>query len=201
MVKLRRRFRRIERFLDAHDTIPFLTIALVAICVAVFAVQGLTEGVWEQFRFTPALAAERPWTFLTSMFLHAGSDHLIFNMFMLFWFGWMLEAVIGVKRRYILVTFLLAGLAGGLADILTLPPYVSALGASGAIMGLVGLRCVSYPSPIAILLAIFYGGAAISGVLSPTGNIAHGSHLGGLIVGVVLAIYWIKTRKISWSVW
>lgn len=148
----------------------------------------------------------RPWILITHMFLHGSLAHLFFNMYVLFMFGFLLEQKIGPKR------FLLIYLASGiLAAIITsaLDPILSpllagqasvgrALGASGAIMGMLGvliflmpnLRLLLFfviPTPlwlaaIAIALIDVFGLFYSSGV----GNLAH---LSGLVVGLAYGLY------------
>ena len=188
--------------MKSHETFPFLTLFLVALCVSVFALQNVASAELQaQLKFTPLFALERPWTFITSVFLHASTLHLVSNMFWLIIFGFALESYIGVSRKYILATFLIAGAAGGFSDILTIPVFASSLGASGAIGGLVGLRAISDPSTVSIMMAFLYAMVSIMGLVSPTDNVAHGSHLAGLLVGVALGYYFVKTKKISSSVW
>lgn len=97
------------------------------------------------------------WTLLTSMFLHAGLLHLFVNMFSLFYLGHLVERIIGKKRFFWL--YFIAGMVGGLlfivgtyfgnfiprGDFLFGTPSTSAVGASGAIFGLVGLLSVLIP--------------------------------------------------------
>lgn len=104
------------------------------------------------------------WTLITSMFMHAGFLHLFFNMFSLYFIGSFVEKVIGRKRflRFYLVSGIFAGLffsilayffgygiwarIFGTSDIL-------AVGASGAIFGLLGLLAVITPRKKVYLLA------------------------------------------------
>jgi membrane associated rhomboid family serine protease len=95
------------------------------------------------------------WTFLTSMFFHAGLFHLFANMFSLFFVGRFLEKLIG-KKRFLGVYFI-SGLVGGLffvlASLIYNDPLISALGASGALFGLVGVLAVLVPKSRIYLIA------------------------------------------------
>jgi len=78
-----------------------------------------------------------PVAFVTSMFLHGSPSHLIFNMLLLFFIGFALEAVWG--HAAYLGVYLLAGIAGGVTHVLMHPGMSEpAIGASGAVAGLMG---------------------------------------------------------------
>lgn len=104
------------------------------------------------------------WTILTSMFMHAGFFHLLFNMFSLWFVGRFVESIIGRKR--FLVFYLLAGIIAGLFFSLLAAffgygifervfgnPGVAGVGASGAIFGLIGLLAVLTPRNRVYLIA------------------------------------------------
>jgi rhomboid protease GluP len=75
------------------------------------------------------------WRLVTSLFLHANLQHLCLNMFSLFIFGRMLEKPMGSAR--FLVLYMISGLFGGLAS-MVVHRLDESVGASGAILGLVG---------------------------------------------------------------
>src|SRR5262249_23598709 len=72
---------------------------------------------------------------LTSTFVHIGIVHLVFNMFVLFRIGPMIQALLG--RPGFTTVYFVSGIAGSLAS-LTWNPYLVSAGASGAIFGLYG---------------------------------------------------------------
>ncbi len=83
-----------------------------------------------------------PWTPITSMFLHEGFWHILWNMLYLYWFGRIIGDFIGDNKIFPL--YLLGGLAGGLAFFTVsnlLPMFTAdtyfAMGASGAVMAIV----------------------------------------------------------------
>jgi membrane associated rhomboid family serine protease len=76
------------------------------------------------------------WRFFTSMFLHAGLLHLAFNMYALYLFGDLVEDIYG--RATFVAIYFLSGFLGGVASYAFGSPYVLAVGASGAIFGLIG---------------------------------------------------------------
>lgn len=84
--------------------------ALVYLCVNVFF--PAKEDLWVLFPlYFPANDLFRPWQFVTSMFMHANTGHLFFNMFALFSFGSLLERVWGAKR--FVIFYMIVGLGAG----------------------------------------------------------------------------------------
>lgn len=153
------------------------------------------------------------WRLLTSMFLHAGIFHLLFNMWALWVVGSFLERIMGTLRFVLL--YFIAGLAGSVLVLVAGPEYVATVGASGAIFGVFGATFLwAYLSrgrdmmadqlvrTMGIILAInivisFVGSAYISWQ----------AHLGGLIGGVAAfaALRWGDKQgfrgKISNDAW
>lgn len=141
----------------------------------------------------------RPWILLTHMFLHGGVNHLLFNMYALFIFGPMLEQRIGTRR------FLLIYLASGIiAAFISSFFYRFSLGASGAIMGMLGTLIILMPDlglllffviPMPLWMAgVIYALIDIFGIFFPSGvgNIAH---LVGMTFGLLYGVYLKKERK------
>ena len=149
------------------------------------------------------------WTFLTSMFMHGGFFHLFVNMLSLFFIGSLVEKILG-KKRY-LWFYLIAGLFAGLFFILTsyilkTDLNIYAVGASGALFGLVGLLMFLTPDlpvyimfiPIPIKMKYAAPGILILlWIISALGNVPLGNtaHLGGLILGLAYGIYLRKKYK------
>lgn len=165
------------------------TLWLLGIITAVFLLQLAEPSVTEQFKLVAADAAERPWILLTSIFLHGGVVHLLYNGFGLFMFGSILENELGVKR-YLLV-FFASGMAASIAAALF---YPASLGASGAIFGIIGAVAIlrpmltvwaySIPMPMFLAAAAWAVGDMI-GIALP-GNVANAAHLAGLAMGIAL---------------
>jgi membrane associated rhomboid family serine protease len=149
-------------------------------------------------------------TILTSMFLHGGWLHIGFNMLFLFVFGPAVEYVCGHVRY--LAFYLLCGIAGGIAQIAISPgSHVPALGASGAIAGVLGGYLVNFPfASVRTIIPIFFfplfvrlpailvigiwaatqflnGFGSISDrAAESTGGTAYFAHIGGFCAGVLL---------------
>ena len=156
------------------------------------------------------------WTFLTSMFMHGGFFHIFANMFSLFFIGSLVEKILG-KKRY-LYFYMVSGLSAGLFFVLSSLIFSSdfstyAVGASGALFGLIGFLMLITPNlPVYIMfipipIKMKYAAPGILVVLwfiSIAGNVPIGNtaHLGGLLVGLIYGIYLRdkyknKTRYIS----
>jgi membrane associated rhomboid family serine protease len=141
----------------------------------------------------PALGAIS--TMFGHMFLHGGAAHLIMNMVMLLAIGRLLEPLLGAKR--FLALYLLSGLAGGLFEWAWSPiSAVPAVGASGAISGLVAAQAMLFgqskrgPLLQALGLGVAWvvlqviTGAVLAG---PGLRIAIMAHIGGFLAGLALA--------------
>jgi membrane associated rhomboid family serine protease len=99
---------------------------------------------------------KRPWlSVLSSMFLHGGVAHILFNMVFLFVFGAATEDRLG--RLRFLVFYLLVGYIAAYGFALTYPGSLTPLvGASGAIAGVLGSHLVLYPRSKTIALVLSF---------------------------------------------
>jgi rhomboid protease GluP len=156
--------------------------------------QVLDEGA-----LIPALVAQGEWwRLLSSMFLHSGAVHLGLNMLSLYFLGSFVEAAFG--RGRFLALYLLSGLSGGLAYLYFGGFNVPAVGASGAIFGLLGgvlgyaLRrgTFSWQNPLIRQLLILLALNLYIGFSVP--NISNTAHLGGLAGG--FAFGWLVAPSI-----
>jgi membrane associated rhomboid family serine protease len=147
-----------------------------------------------------------PYQLVTYMFTHYDFNHLFFNMFALFMFGAAIENYWGQKRY--LIYYMVTGIGAGLVQLLVVYLQgiyypVPTIGASGAVFGLLLAFGMLFPNtplylmfiPIPIkakymvigygLIEFFFGVANHSG-----DNVAHFAHLGGMLFGVLLILYW-----------
>jgi len=145
--------------------------------------------------FAPLLALERPWTFVTYMFIHAGPLHLAFNLLALFVFGGPVEERMG--GRQFLTYYLLCGLGGAALSFLLMQfrPVELVIGASAAVYGVMlafawawpnqPIYVFPFPEPIAAKwLVTFAVGISLVLALIPTSDkVAHLAHLGGFAAG------------------
>jgi membrane associated rhomboid family serine protease len=148
-------------------------------------------------------------SFITSMFMHGGFFHLFANMLSLLFIGSLVEKILG-QRRYFLF-YMLAGLFAGLFFVLSTLVFPGdlntyAVGASGALFGLVGLLVVLTPNlpvyimfiPIPVKMKYAAPGILILlWLISIAGNVPIGNtaHLGGLLAGLAYGIYLRKKYR------
>lgn len=155
---------------------------------------------------------------VTHMFLHGSPSHLFFNMFALYMFGSALEGHWG-RNRFLLFYFF-AGLGGAVFQIISwkvglmglspmeqqmfLSTPFRVIGASGAVFGVLAGFGMLFPNVELLLLfppipikakyfVIIYGMLEI--VLGFGGfqtGVAHLAHVGGLVFGILLILYWKK---------
>jgi membrane associated rhomboid family serine protease len=185
-----------------------VVLNLIIINALVFIAQLFLDksiGITDLFALYPYDSGFfKPYQLVTTMFTHAGFMHILFNMYALWMFGSVLERVWGPKR--FLIFYLVCGLAASVAQ-LFLSDY-PAVGASGAIMGLLAGFAYLFPNTEFFILPIpfpikakymvaIYAGIDLFGGLhgGKADNIAHYAHLGGLVMGFVLVIIWNKTNK------
>jgi membrane associated rhomboid family serine protease len=177
---------------------PVATYSLIAITAVVYALQLVVPGVTGALSYQTFFTASRPWTLLTSVFLHSGVLHIAFNMLSLWIFGRVLEEALG-RWRFVAL-YLLSGLGGSLA-VLLLNPGGGVLGASGAVFGLMGAYFVisrRMGVDSSGLVAIILLNLA-TGFFLP--NISWQAHVGGLVIGCAVAFIYLRTRpvRLRWT--
>lgn len=181
-------------------------IGLILIIVNVFfSYKGLTNTAFfdgYKFDVDRILVSKDYKRLITSGFLHVSWIHLIFNMLSLYAFSWLIEFQLGVIP-YLVIYF--ASLIGGNLFALFIHRHhgdYSAAGASGAVCGLIfasialypglgiGMFFISIPSWLYGLLYVAY---SIYGIRSNRDNIGHEAHLGGGLVGMLVAIIFVPS--------
>ena len=136
---------------------------------------------------------------LTSGFLHVNTAHLIFNMFALYMFG---DVVIQITGVYLFLLIYIASLLAG--NYFTYfnhknEPNYTAVGASGAVSGVVYSSILIFPQmklallflPIPIpgyIFGILYLLYTLFGMKSRRDNIGHTAHFGGAVAGFVITL-------------
>ena len=143
-------------------------------------------------------------TFLTSMFLHGGILHIGGNMLYLWIFGDNIEDRTG-HAGYV-IFYMASGVAASLAHIASDPAStIPAVGASGAISGVLGAYIVRFPHarvraivfigrfgqlirlPAFLLIGFWFVYQLLLSALDPTGGVAYFAHIGGFIAGLLFA--------------
>ena len=185
-----------------RNNVSYLFLALV---VVVFGVQFLVAPLFgvpvysrpwfEIFTITTA-NPEYVWTWVVSVFSHGSPTHLLFNAIVLYFFGPIVERQIGSKRFTAL--FLVSGVLAGLAQVglgLVTGETVRVLGASGALMAIMGVLAITAPDLKVLLfffvpmsvrtLAFLYAAASVLFVAGDLfSGVAHFAHLVGLFIGL-----------------
>lgn len=191
---------------------PLVTQGLILLNVCVFGYE-----LWlDEFSLNHLLAtwgtvprAFSPLTLLSAMFLHGGWMHLLSNLWFLWVFGDNIEDTFGPLNY--LVFYFLCGITGGLSHVLLHPDSaLPAIGASGAISGVMGAYLILFPrSRITTLVPILlfvttidvpavlmigywfvvqifsgFGNLAFAG--ADAGGTAWFAHIGGFLTGILL---------------
>jgi len=198
---------------------PFVTYIIIGINSLVFIYQYLIlppeslGHIINTYALTPATPSVI--TVFTSMFMHGGLMHIIFNMWFLWIFGDNIESVLGHKR-YVLF-YLLCGVGAALAQIqINTGSQIPMVGASGAIAGVLGAYLIRFPRatvhvlviliifitfirvPAMVVIGIWFLSNLTAGLgtlgIEETGGTAWFAHLGGFVSGVVLNQVFKKIR-------
>ena len=214
---------------NPRRTFPFVTYTLVALNVLAFLWELSLGARLERALFSVAFIPARYWlpgnwgfdlaTIVISMFLHGGLLHIGSNMLYLWIFGDNIEDRLG-HFRY-LIFYLLCGFLATFAHAMfSSGSNVPAIGASGAIAGVLGAYLVLYPHarvttllpifffitvreiPAIIILGLWFVLQLFSGVGSlgvrdaqDMGGIAYFAHIGGFVAGVLLIFVFGGMRK------
>jgi len=180
-----------------NNTVLFVCLGFFILSI-IFPVQ-----MFHFFALNPRLFLEMPWQLITSIFLHLEFWHFFVNSFVLLFFGNELERLLG-ERGYLKV-FLISGLAGNFGYILyshAMGSFVPALGASGAIFGVMGclaiiaprMKIIIFPIPfpinirIALLIFALYDFTMLflSAWHVIYSSVAYIAHLTGLLAGLYI---------------
>lgn len=187
-----------------HDSLMNETLAPVnAVIIAVTVLVSLaglrSSDFLERFLFVPRpiLREGEYYRLVTSGFLHANWAHLFFNMYSLYSFGAPVERTFGAAT---FVAIYFSGIIGG--NIVSLYLHRNhdyrALGASGGVCGVIfaaiflipGGMVYMFPVPAPVpsaVYAILFIIISFFGIRSRAGNVGHDAHLGGAIIGLLVA--------------
>jgi membrane associated rhomboid family serine protease len=207
------------RALLRRQSTAVMTLLIILINTVCFLFEIVQPGYMQSgFIAHYALVPDhlRPFSLLTSMFLHGGWLHLIGNMWFLWVFGSHVEDALGSFR--FLVFYLIAGVVSGFVQLmLNLGSPVPTIGASGAIAGVMGAFLILYPRarvvtlifivvfittveiPAAFMLIYWFAIQLISGLTSfssftDQGGVAWFAHVGGFLAGILLVKMFARRR-------
>lgn len=207
--------------------LPIVTTALILVNVAAFALEITALGAGGEqalsafigtYGVVPAsLGGLTNPDLITSLFLHGGFAHLLFNMLFLAAFGDNIEEALG--RISYLLFYLVSGVLASLTHIWFNPAStVPTIGASGAIAGILGAYLVLQPRgrvkaifffgffvtviavPAMLFILFWFAAQLFTGIASlgvdtaQTGGVAYWAHIGGFVAGLVLVMLWPKRR-------
>lgn len=183
------------------NNIHIATIAIMAANVLA-SLKGFNDQTFfERYKFgVGAIQAGQKDRMLTSGFLHVDLSHLFFNMFTLYFFADVVIYWFGPGK--FLILYFISLVAGSLLALFfhRNEPYYSAVGASGAVTGILysaillepgmrlGIMFIPIPLP-AYVLGILYLFYSIYGMKTRMGNIGHTAHFGGAIGGYVATLF------------
>ncbi len=176
------------------------TLALILLLVVLYGIfrfvpQPLQQQYWNNH--SAVWQQGEYWRLLTALFFHGDFLHLGYNCLSLYIFGSLLERYEG--KAFLLVTFFLSGLGGNVLSSILCPPDVYALGASGAVFGLIGAFLLrsrrekrqldgwNYPT-----IVLFVAISLVLGGVSP--DVDNWAHLGGCLTGFFLQWIWGKGK-------
>jgi membrane associated rhomboid family serine protease len=188
---------------------PIATVLIIGLNAVVFFIElAGGDAFVTRWSLVPAdIVAGRDWvTILTSMFMHAGWEHILGNMLFLWVFGPEIEDVMGPLRYTIF--YLLGGLVASLAQIAIDPSStIPNLGASGAIATVMGVFLITYPRdeiktvlflgwfasirfiPALFLVGFWFLTQLFNEVGAVTqiqmGGVAYMAHIGGFLFGLI----------------
>ncbi len=172
------------------DNIHMVTLAIIAVN-ALVSFKGFSDrSFFERYKFeVGAINAGQKDRMATSGFLHVDTQHLIFNMLTLFFFAD--DVIYWLGSSIFLIIYFISLAASSLLSLLFHKdePHYSAVGASGAVMGVVYAAILLDPfQPFYGFIPAFVFGIAyllysIYGMKKRGDNIGHTAHFGGAIGG------------------
>jgi membrane associated rhomboid family serine protease len=190
------------------SSLPPATRAIIATNVVAFLLQQYAgEWMLRLFALWPLGTLFEPWQLISYAFLHGSVAHIFFNMFALFMFGRPLEYFWGSRRFS--VFYFASVVAAAATQLLTASLAGSmepTLGASGGVFGLLLAFAMYFPQqritllfpPIPLpawLFVTLYGVLElILGVTNSQAGVAHFAHLGGMLGGALVILYWRARR-------
>jgi membrane associated rhomboid family serine protease len=165
-----------------------IVLVIIAVNVVVFFLEdfGNNLRVVDRYAMWPAAVhlQNEYYRAFTAIWLHANFLHIFFNMIALLIVGPAVEVLLG-KARF-LALYLIAGLGGSVCSYLLSQPNVAGIGASGAIMGVLGAYVVLATRrhlPVAPVVGLL----VLNFLIGFSGGIDWRAHLGGVVTGGVLA--------------
>lgn len=179
-----------------NDARPLLTISIIILNALLYLGQLSSGGtLTNTLLYVPLLTESQPWRMLTAGFVHSEGSfmHIALNMYSLYVLGSVLEPMLGRVRFFTL--YMLSIFGGSIAVLLLDSPISSVVGASGGVFGLMGAYFI-------ILKSLGQSGGQITAIIALNlvfsfigSNISWQAHIGGLVVGGLVAFAYAQTRQ------
>src|SRR5690554_496354 len=181
--------------------IPHIAVIIIIAANVIISMKGFNDfSFFERYKFNVGgIRRGEQIRMFSSAFLHADFSHLLFNMLTLYFFADVVINQVGVP--YFVIIYVVSLLAGNLLAYYFHKdePHYSAIGASGAVMGILYSAILFYPDmglylffiPIPIpawLFGMAYLLYSIYGMKNRVGNIGHDAHIGGAVGGYALTL-------------
>jgi uncharacterized protein len=201
---------RRQSYADGQDKPwqPVVTYTLLGVFVGVLVLERVAFAYSEAlFYYVFTIGVDwpvRPWSLVTSTVSHADVWHLFSNGLFLFFMGPQIEKFLGARRYMVL--FFAAGAVSGVCQVLIqdlIGDARPALGASGAIMMIVGLTVVLTPKakilfnlfiPMPMwLFGLFYAFIDVVGAFNPYDGVGNFAHLSGMALGAGYGL-WVRHK-------
>ncbi|MDQ2685034.1 MAG: rhomboid family intramembrane serine protease [Thermoproteota archaeon] len=200
---------------------PFINYSLIGINIIIFIYEIIITGnfsnriavneLYTNYGSVPdlILSGQNLGSLFSSMFMHGSIAHILGNMFFLYVFGDNLEDRFGHFRYLLLYLFwgLMASLAHSVYAVSTGEGGIPAIGASGAISGVLGAYLIFFPHakihtiifaffittvriPAVAYIPFWFIMQLIFALIGQSGGVAYLAHIGGFIIGLVSAYGW-----------
>jgi len=193
--------------------LPPVTIALLIAVSAGYMLQMFIGGpmvawfaLWPLDASAAGLGVSfAPWQLLSYGLLHGGLMHLALNGFAIFMFGPPIERLLGTRPFVLYFALCVIGAAVAQLVVQGLGPEgppIPTVGASGGVFGLLLAFGMFYPKqrimliippipmPAWLFVTLYAAVELYFGVTGTRTGIAHFAHLGGLVTGLLLILYW-----------
>lgn len=200
---------------------PIVNYSLIGVNIIVFICEVIVTGnfsnrivvndLYSNYGSIPdlVLAGQNLGSLFSSMFMHGSIAHLLGNMFFLYVFGDNLEDRFGHVRYLLLYLFwgVMAAIAHGIYATSTGEGAIPAIGASGAISGVLGAYLIFFPHakihtiifaffittvriPAIAYIPFWFIMQLIFALIGQSGGVAYFAHIGGFIIGLISAYLW-----------
>ena len=175
--------------------ITFIIILLATIAMSYYGFNNST--FFNRYKFNVGAVQKGDYVRLVSSgFLHANWEHLIFNMISLYFFQ---DVIIGSMGNLMFLLIYFGSMLLGSVFSLYIykkQPYYSAIGASGAVSGIIFAAIALYPTALSVnflpgwLFGALYFGYSVFMMFNPQqgDNLGHAAHLGGALFGLAVVV-------------